>query len=161
MGMYCGLYKLSPPDVDRLLKDPKLISDLINSEPTDGSYLSLEKAWHGLHYLLTGYAHAGPLPLSFIFAGGQNIGADLEYGPARLLSTQFVKDLESSLRELTINDLWQRFDPVKMSQEKIYPEIWDEPEGELKDEYGWYFDDLKNFVRSASSAENAIVIVIV
>jgi hypothetical protein len=161
MGMYCGLYKLSPPDVDRLLKDPKLISDLINSEPTDGSYLSLEKAWHGLHYLLTGYAPAGPLPLSFIFAGGQNIGVDLGYGPARLLSTQFVKDLESSLRDLTINDLWQRFDPVKMGQEKIYPEIWDEPEGELKDEYGWYFDDLKNFVRSASSAENSIVIVIV
>jgi hypothetical protein len=59
-----------------------------------------------------------------------------------------------------IDDLWQRFVPAKLFEEKIYPEIWDEPEDELKDEYGWYFNDLKSFVQSASSADNSIVIVI-
>jgi hypothetical protein len=161
MGMYCGLYKLSPEDADRLLKNPGMISTMISYEPTDGSYLSLEKAWHGLHYLLTGHASGGPQPLSFIFAGGQDIGVDLGYGPARLLSARFVKDLDSSLSELTINEIWLRFDPAKMSKEGIYPEIWDEPEEELKDEYGMYFNELKDFVRSASSNDNSIVMVIV
>jgi hypothetical protein len=160
MGMYCGLYKVSPSDTEMLQKDSGLVSDLISAEPADGSYLSLEKAWHGLHYLLTGSAYEGPLPLSFILTGGQNIGPDLDYGPARLLSAQFVKDLDSSLRDLTIDDLWQRFVPAKLFEEKIYPEIWDEPEEELKDEYGWYFNDLKSFVQGASSAGNSIVIVI-
>lgn len=134
---------------------------MINAEPTDGSYLSLEKAWHGLHYLLTGSADDGPSPLSFILMGGQDIGPDLDYGPARLLSSQFVKELDNTLRDITIDDLWQRFDPAKMFEEKIYPEIWDEPEEELRDEYGWYFNDLKTFVEGASSADNSILIVIV
>jgi Domain of unknown function (DUF1877) len=107
MGMYCGLYKLSPSEVDKHLKDSELITDLIDSEPTDDSYLNLEKAWHGLHYLLTGSTDGGPLPLSFIFAGGQDVGPDLGYGPARLLSAKFVKELDSSLNGLTIDELWK------------------------------------------------------
>lgn len=161
MGMYCGLYKLSPSDTDKYLKDPELIAGLIMQEPADGSYLSLEKAWHGLHYLLTGSAWEGAPPLSFILAGGQTIGPDLDYGPARLLSTQFVKELDRALSLVTIEGLWQRFDPAKMFEQQIYPEIWDEPEEELKDEYGWYFNDLKNFVRSAASDDNFILVVLV
>lgn len=161
MGMYCGLYKLSPSDTERYLKDSELITSLISSEPTDGSYLSLEKSWHGLHYLLTVSPWEGKPPLSFIVNGGQDISPDLGYGPARLLSSQFVKELDEALAEITIDDLWQRFDPAKMFEEKIYPEIWDEPEQELKEEYGWYFNDLRGFVRSASGSDDSILVVIV
>jgi hypothetical protein len=160
MGMYCSLYRLSLPDAYRLDRDPKLVVHLLNTEPTDGSYLSLEKAWHGLHYLLTGSAKESLLPLSFILNGGSDIGPDLSYGPARLLSVEFVKDLDVSLKALTIDDIWTRFDPEKMSVDKIYPFIWDEVEEELKDEYGWYFEQLKGFVRDASNADQAIVIVV-
>jgi hypothetical protein len=161
MGMYCGLYKVPSSEVDKLLKSSGLVTDRINSEPTDGSYLSLEKSWHGLHYLLTGSPWGGQLPLSFILTGGVEIGPDLDYGRARLLSADFVRDLDSSLSGLTVDELWKRFDPEQMSKEKIYPEIWDEPEEELRDEYGWYFNDLKSFVRDARSQDNSIIIVVV
>jgi Domain of unknown function (DUF1877) len=54
----------------------------------------------------------------------------------------------------------ERFDPVKMSEENIYPGIWDEPKEDLRDEYGEYFNELKSFVRDASSNDNSIVVVL-
>ena len=161
MGMYCGLYKLPSAGADDLLKDSTPVVNLLNTEPSDGSYLSLEKAWHGLHYLLTGSAHAaGSSPLSFILTGGREIGPDVGYGPARLLQKERVRELDASLRELTIDDLWARFDPERMSADQVYPDIWDEPEEELKEEYGWYFDELKSFVSNASDSGDALVIAI-
>ena len=49
--------------------------------------LSLEKAWHGVHYLLTGAAEPGPELRSQAVLGGVELGDDPEgfsgYGPAR------------------------------------------------------------------------------
>ena len=161
MGMYGGLYQLQPSEASGLHADPKAVISLLNTEPSDGSYLSLEKAWHGLHYLLTGSPQTGPSPLSFILEGGSEVGPELDYGRARLLPREFVKELDASLSALSIDDLWARFDPKQMSRDKVYPEIWDEPEDDLKDEYGRYFDELKRFVREAARAGDAILIAIV
>ena len=47
-------------------------------EAGEGALVDLDKAWHGVHYLLTGTAWEGEPPLNFVVEGG----ADLDYdGP--------------------------------------------------------------------------------
>jgi hypothetical protein len=53
----------------------------------DGDELGVDKAWHGIHVLLTGTAWEGSFPLNFTVSGGKEIGdVDVGYGPARARS---------------------------------------------------------------------------
>jgi hypothetical protein len=87
--------------------------------------LSLEKAWHGVHYLLCGEVESGQSLLSQAVAGGTELGEDLGYGPARYFSVDQVADIA---RELSRSDLEveviARFDPERMSELGIYPGGW-------------------------------------
>ena len=53
---------------------------------TPGHSVSLDKAWHGLHYLLCGALEPAPGPLGQAVFGGTEIGEDPGYGPARYFS---------------------------------------------------------------------------
>src|SRR5436309_1032657 len=125
MGMYCHLKAMKSADVKRWLVDPEAITNLAMRQGGAMS-LSLEKAWHGLHFLLTGFAWEGELPLAFLIQGGEAIGDDLGYGPPRLFEHPQVAELDAALDAISEDELWSRFDPEQMSG--VYPEIWDEPE---------------------------------
>lgn len=36
----------------------------------------MDKAWHGIHYLLTGTAWEGDPPLNFLVTGGREVGTE-------------------------------------------------------------------------------------
>src|SRR6202008_4312926 len=59
--------------------------------------LSLEKAWHGVHYVLSGAAEPGPELRSQPVLGGVELGDDPEgfsgYGPARYFRAAQVREL--------------------------------------------------------------------
>jgi hypothetical protein len=94
--------------------------------PGEGAAVDLDKAWHGIHYLLTRTAWEGDAPLNFLVAGGRGVGdIDVGYGPARVLSAAEVRAASSALARLREEDLRARFDPADMMGKKIYPEIWD------------------------------------
>ena len=63
MGMYCEVSVASPEDRGRLSPDADTLVGLPRAAATASS-VSLEKAWHGLHYLLTGEVDdaEGPAP---------------------------------------------------------------------------------------------------
>lgn len=42
----------------------------------EGEGVDLDKAWHGLHYLLTGTAWEGEPPLNVLAAGGREVGTE-------------------------------------------------------------------------------------
>lgn len=52
---------------------------------TDDDEVDLDKSWHGLHFLFTGTAWEGEEPACFLVLGGEGIGNDVGYGPARVL----------------------------------------------------------------------------
>ena len=88
--------------------------------------LSLDKAWHGVHYLLCGAAEPGDTLLSQAVLGGTPLGDDDEgfsgYGPARYFTPAQVVEIA---RELERPDLEAqcvaRFDAEQMSALEIYP----------------------------------------
>lgn len=109
--------------------------------------VSLEKAWHGLHYLLTGDPWGGDGPRAFLLSGGTEEGEDMGYGPARLFDRDEVQEIARELSGLSADELWKGFDPEAMAQAEIYGAGWDdEDEEDLKEEFLEYFEALKEFV---------------
>jgi Domain of unknown function (DUF1877) len=122
--------------------------------------LSLEKAWHGVHYLLTGGAEPGSELRSQAVLGGVELGDDPEgfsgYGPARYFRATQVRELSEELRRPVVeSEALARFDPAKMSQLQIYPGWRD---GEQDKE--WLMDAfrrLRDFYSSAAAQGRAII----
>ena len=116
--------------------------------------ISLEKTWHGIHYLLTGEAWSGEGWRAFLVSGGQEQGEDEGYGPARVFTATEVAEIAQGLEVISGDDLWTKFNADEMTGEEIYPDIWDEDEEDLREEYLEYFEQLKSFVsRLAENGE--------
>ncbi len=118
--------------------------------------ISLEKAWHGLHFLLTGDAWGGSGHAAFLLAGGFEVGEDMGYGPAREMDAAMVREIDRTLQSVSSTELWSRFDARAWQQADIYPECADEPEEDLREEYLGYFEELKDFVAETAACGGAM-----
>ncbi len=152
MGLYCELYTVPAELLEQLPASPDLLVEV------EGPHLSLEKAWHGLHFLLTGTAFEGDAPLNFLLEGGEALGDDEDDGGPRVFPPEAVRLIDAALAQISEDTLWARFDPERMEADGVYPQIWDEGEMDLKDEYLFYFRELKTFFHNASAAGTAVVI---
>jgi hypothetical protein len=124
-GLLGFLLRLTPITIEQVkpqndLRDDELLADL---QPSDDE-LDLDKAWHGLHFLLTGSAWEGHEPGCFLVRGGEEIGdEDYGYGPVRAFRSQQTQEIASFLGALSRAELTRRFDPGRMTQLQIYPEV--------------------------------------
>jgi hypothetical protein len=158
MSMIGNFRRASDDRIESLLRDPASILDYLGgNDEGEGDEahadLDVDKAWHGIHYLLTGTAwEEGERPLGFIVRGGREVGdVDVGYGPARAFPSAEVREIASALRPLTREVVARRFDPKAMTRLDIYPSIWDRP-GEEDDALEYllsYYDSLRNFIEGA------------
>jgi hypothetical protein len=120
-----------------------------------GASISLDKAWHGVHYLLCGKAEPGTDLVSQAVMGGTEIGEDLGYGPARYFEADKVADIARELSRPNLEaEMMARWDPDQMVQLGIYPA------GFEPDDDQWLmkaFRDLRQFYVDASAANLAVV----
>lgn len=130
------------------LEEGRVELERLGITPEDlGEPLGIDKAWHGLHFLLTGSSTDTKPPLGAAILGGQEVGEDLGYGPARYLSPAEVAAVADALDQVTHADLDIRYDPSAMEGEKIYPGGWDDP-----DSADWLietFDEVKAYYAQA------------
>ena len=123
-----------------------------------GHSISIDKAWHGLHYLLCGAPEPAPGPLGQAVFGGTEIGEDQGYGPARYFSPTQVAEIASALRSPGLEgELHARFDAEAMTRLGIYPGGWD------AGDHDWLieaFRTVRDFYAAASKAEQAVVTLI-
>jgi len=121
----------------------------------------LDKAWHGIHYLLTKTQWEGDPPLNFLLGGGKVVGdVDVGYGPARVLDSSEAATVSAALEPITREYLTSRFDPDDMTEKQIYPDIWDRDPAEdgTLDYCLQFFDELKKFVADAAANRMGLVI---
>jgi hypothetical protein len=170
MSMIGNFRRTSDARIDALLADPDSISDYLDGDPDEvadagEAYadLDVDKAWHGIHFLLTGTAWEGAAPLSFIVRGGRPIGdVDVGYGPARAFSSADVRAIASAMHPIEPADLERRFDPPAMSRLDIYPGIWDRPREE-DDTLGYLLENyaaLKEFIEGAAKEGEGLLVYI-
>jgi hypothetical protein len=160
MGMYCEISAASPEDIGQFSADPDSLGGLLRGGRTaTANSVSLEKAWHGLHYLLTGDVWEGQGPLAFLLAGGEQLG-DEEESPVRWFTPDETSQIHRALSGITDDALWSRFDADAMEQQHVYPGIWDEDEADLKEEYLTYFHELKQVVAAAVQSRQGLIVTI-
>lgn len=156
-----GNYKiLSPQMLQEITHNPDKVEVVIFSENHDqGTCANIEKAWHGLHFMLNGNAfpHANSAPLTYVVLGGQEVGNDIGYGPARILGQEQVKAAALALNEISIDHLKTRFFPDQMMASNIYPEIWDEGESAL-DYVVNAFEKVQALFQRASDQNDAMLL---
>lgn len=124
--------------------------------------ISLEKAWHGVHYLLCGEVE---LPshatlVQQVVAGGIELGEDFSgYGPARYFTADQVAEMARELARAELEaEVRRRYDPAAMLRLEIYPGGW------TPSELDWLLDEfvkLREFFAAASARHSAIFTCIV
>jgi hypothetical protein len=161
MGMICRLFAIPPEKAEELARDPSGVHEELTSLSGFKNALSLEKSWHGLHYVLTGSAWEGSPPLNFLAMGGEAVGGtEFGYGPARLLKPASVRAVHEALSAFSEADFARNFDLDALAAAEVYPLIWDEPLEDLQEEYGSYLNALKTFVKSAAETGQSLLITI-
>jgi hypothetical protein len=85
--------------------------------PGLGRHLDLGEDWHVLHVCLTGDAGDGPPPAGDAVLGGDEIGPDLGYGPARALSPERAAAVAGLLRDLGPSGICARFHPRELGDD--------------------------------------------
>lgn len=120
--------------------------------------LSLEKEWHGVHYMLCGEVEPGASLPSKAVLGGKPLGDNDEgfsgYGPARFFNPQEVAAIEEALNQPQMeSEASARFDAAQMNKLEIYPG-WREGDVEVLMSS---IRSLRDFYASAAASGKAIV----
>jgi Domain of unknown function (DUF1877) len=122
--------------------------------------VDLDKAWHGIHYLLTGSAESNGTLASKVIMGGENIGPDRGYGPAQVLKPSEVKAIAQLLEQTTPDMLAKRYKPKEMTRADVYPEIWERDGDEALQYVLEYYTKLTAFYKLAANRGQAVILVI-
>ena len=130
--------------------------------PAPGDMLDIDKAWHGIHFLLTGTTWDGSGPLSFIVNNGQNIGdVDVGYGPARAFSAARTREIYLALKSVSLADLRAAYDPEKFAELDIYPDIWEDADEERQEGITYlleHFSAMRKFIGKIVSEDKGMIV---
>jgi hypothetical protein len=165
MSLIGHVYLLPEPRIDALLADPDSVYAVIDGSynaPGDG-FVDLDKAWHCLHFLLTGRAQGGEPPLDFLLQGGTPVGRDDlgGAGPARVFLPGEVARLADALAPLEPAALLARFDVKKLEKLEVYPGRWSALNPRSDYETGYYlgpFRELKRVTARAKAEQLGMIV---
>lgn len=165
MGMELIGRRLSADELRAVLDDPATVGTLLFGDLDDDAEmpdpeLDLDRSWHGLHYLLTGTAWEIGDGAGAAILGGNEIGEDGGYGPARLLGAETVRMVATALDALDVETLRARFDPDAMVAADIYPNAWASGTDEFDSYLAWNFAELRRFYRTAAANGQAVLLAI-
>ena len=155
MGMVGNFIALEQADLDALYDEPTAIEAILQNE--QDRIFDIGKAWHGIHFMLTGQSFGGEGPLARVVFGEAPIGeAEIGYGPALGSSIETVQQIASALAELSPFTFRKRHTLAELEEAEIYPACWDEGPRAL-DELEAGFITLKQFYSEAAAQKLAVI----
>jgi len=158
VGMVMIGRRLSADEFEAVRKDPTTAETLLHSDVDDE--LDLDKAWHGIHFLLTGSAWEIGAGAGAAILGGDEVGGDNGYGPARLVAPLTVRSIAADLETLEVETLRARYDPESLTAADIYPTVWDEGDEAFDGYLAPYYTQLRDFYRTAARNDQAVLLAI-
>jgi hypothetical protein len=157
MSMIGNFLQVTPDDLAALIKDPEGIEEFIYPEDEERENgIDVDKAWHGIHFLLTGDAWAGEAPLANVVLGGTEIGDDVGYGPARYITAEQVRVIAEAIGPITPQQLVERYNASALISNQIYPEVWVDGDADVEYLRSWY-GTLRNYYLDAALKGNAML----
>jgi Domain of unknown function (DUF1877) len=161
MAMIGNLRPASDADIARLLANPVEITRfLYGSEADDEDLVVLSKAWHAIHFVLTGSRLGGDEPLNFLVSEGTPVGdVDVGYGPARVLSSRQVRQLASALKPIQPDEVRARVDLKRFDDAAIYPGNW-QRNGYDAEYVAFHYEQMRDLIARAADTGNGLVLYI-
>lgn len=125
MGMAGYFVAVNPQQIAEFKEDPSSLTDFLypGEEEPDNS-IDVDKSWHAIHYMLNGAAgpeEGQPAPAIF---GGEPVGEEMDYGPARILGPEDTQALAATLASIDEAAMRARYAPEAMAEARIYPDNW-------------------------------------
>src|SRR5437660_11748273 len=159
--MIGNLRSASDSEIERLLANPAEITRFLYGAGTDGSeHVVLNKAWHAIHFVLNGSRLGGEQPLNFLVDEGTPVGeVDVGYGPARVLTSQQVRQIAAALAPIEPNDLANKVDVRQLDEQSIYPGNW-QRNGYGVDYVVTNYRDMRDSITDAASKGNGLILYI-
>ena len=189
MSMLCSLYRITPEQAIRLKSFPDAVGELLGftTPPPKVSFLSklfgkspkepppserkfepiaenntfeLNQAWHILHFLFSGSNAEGEWPAAFLMSGGEEIGPDQGYGPARLLAPELSRAVATFLNAQSFKTLDAAYVVSEIEAAEIYWQASSEPtERQRQVEELWNIvNELRDFLEHTAEAGNATLV---
>ncbi|SMC26563.1 protein of unknown function [Andreprevotia lacus DSM 23236] len=162
MGMAACFVAVDPDSLHKLQQSPALLEGFLYPDDGDSeppNYIDVDKAWHGIHFMLTGTDYGGAEPLSLAVLGGKEIGDDVGYGPARVLEPAQVQAVAAALATISEQDFRSRFAPQAMEAADIYPAIiWVRDGQEALDYVATYYVELASFYAAAAARGDGAIL---
>lgn len=164
MSMIGNFRQVSKGELKELLLQPEKIESFIYPESEEElEVLCIEKAWEGIHFLLTGQTLPEKYldfddqnPLNSLIFGGQTIVEDIDlgYGPGRYLTADQVIEINKALKQIKKEELALKYDVTIFRESSVYPFEWQKEDADYLLEY---WDEIVQFYDDASNKENAII----
>lgn len=135
-------------------------NELLFGQDDGDRLLCIDKAWHAIHYIVTGSVWEVPEdePLGQLVLGGVPMNEeDMGYGPARLISVETVSQISEALEKWDEAAFRDNFHMQDMADNEIYPIVDDEDES-LFFEYIWEnFKELQKFFKAAAQDKENVI----
>lgn len=158
MGATAHLKPITAAEEADLLARPEDMEDILfpddEEDPSVGE-ADLDKAWHAIHYVLTGSGGPDGTPLGDAVLGGEAFGPDLGYGRARIVPARRVAEISAALQQLDFAAAFERVDKSPQRLERIY--LADDLVSEYEYIAHWYPALVEVYAR-ASADGNAMLI---
>jgi hypothetical protein len=121
--------------------------------------LRLFKMWQALHFMLTGTDWDTEGELGQCILGGEDVGPDIGYGPARVLAPAQVEAISNALSKISVESFQARFAPEQMEAMDIYPSvIWVREKDAILVELTELFERLVEVYRMAAARRDGMIL---
>lgn len=157
MGMI-GYYFRADDDIVQKLREGS--NGILFDEDNEDRLMCVDKAWHAIHYTLTGEVWGMTKePASWLVLGGEPVNdEDMGYGPARLIEKDIVKLIADALAAWDEAAFRESFSIEDMIADHVYPVMDNESEEEFF-QYVWAnFAELKKWIQEVAEAEENVIV---
>jgi hypothetical protein len=137
MGIEASYQRMSPEEWNRLDRsdaenwwgvswdDDDAIASRKSALESEGTFLDIDWAWDGLHFLLTGGSSRENrdlvvAPLRNVVIGGTDTRFEASYGHVRTLSPSEVRDVSSMLDALSLAELQHQYRKCPPKEKQVY-----------------------------------------
>ena len=161
MSMIGNLRAVGDDTLKELLASPAKIQDFLYSDESESGadHADLDKAWHTIHFVLTGSAWGGDFPLGFLVSAGVPVGEeDVGYGPARAFRSDEVRAIHVALSKVSDEEFGKRFSVSALKDADIYPSFGHSSDDEERPYFLEYFQILRTFVARASEQKKGLLV---
>jgi len=118
MGLVLSLYSLDAKTARKLGLGPEYVPSGEDEELL--SCNGFDKAWHMVHFLLTGTAEKTDHPLGLLYDAGLELDEDICSESVWIVSSAQVRAFRDALRTVSDEELRSRFDPEAMAAADAY-----------------------------------------